>query len=395
MKNIVILGGGVGGLATATKLRRLLPRENRVTVIDRQEKQYYYPDLVWLIAGARKPEAIYRSLSVLPEKGIEFIHDEAISINFKRKEVVCQKSRVPYDLLVVATGADYDDRAFPGLAAGGYNIWSMEGTTALCQALASFRGGRVALVLPRLPVKCAGAIYEVAFILQDLFLGKAKTPAKAKTRVEEVEITIYTTEKSPFEYFGPRVSAFLTGLLEKAEIPVVTGCSVRDADPSRKKLLTRDGEYPYDLLLYAPVHRTGAVVQKSGLGNKEGWIPADPYRLETAREGVFALGDVTEIKLPGGGELSKYGSIATFQAQKLAANIAALLAGKKPKAEYKGTAASFFETNNGIFYPFFGSLYAEPAPRIHILPASRWWRAAKVLIEYMWFHKGKPVQKSR
>ena len=169
-------------------------------------------------------------------------------------------------------------------------------------------------------------------------------------------------------------------------------------DPGRRpfpeKALDEGGEYPYDLLFVCPGPPDRAVVQKSGLGNKEGWI-ADPYRLETAREGVFALGDVTEIKLPGGGELSKCGSIATFQAQKLAANIAALLAGKNPRLNIKGPPRASFETNNGVFYPFFGSLYAEPAPRIHILPASRWWRAAKVLIEYMWFHKGKPVQKSR
>ena len=89
--------------------------------------------------------------------------------------------------------------------------------------------------------------------------------------------------------------------------------------------------------------------------------PADPYHLETARKG-FVLGDAAEIKLPGGGELSKCGAIATFQAQKLAANIAALLSGKNPKARYKGTTASFFEINNGVFYPFFGSFYTEPEP---------------------------------
>ena len=60
----------------------------------------------------------------------------------------------------------------------------------------------------------------------------------------------------------------------------------------------------------------------------------------------------------------------------------------KPKARYKGTAASFFEANHGVFYPFFGSLYGEPDPRgIHILPGGRWWRAAKILIEYMWLHR--------
>lgn len=353
-----------------------------MTVIDRLEKQYYYPGLVWLISGTRKPEALYRSLSVLPEKGINFIHDEAVNIDFRKREVVCKQNRVPYDLLVVATGADYDDQAYPGLTAGGYNIWTMEGATALCKALDTFSGGRVALVLPRLPVKCTGALYEVAFILQDIFRAKGEKMADA------VEITIYTTEKSPLEAFGPRISAFLTGLLEKARIPVVTGCTVRDADPSRKKLLTKGGEYHYDLLLYAPVHRGSAVVKKSGLGNKEGWISADPYRLETAKEGVFVLGDAAEIKLPGGGELSKCGAIATFQSYKLAANIAALVAGKKPTADYKGNTVTLFEEKNGVIHPFFGSFYPEPSPRFRILPASRLWRAAKVLVEYNWLRKG-------
>ena len=77
MKNIVILGGGVGGLATATKLRRLLPRENRVTVIDRQENNST-TGLVWF--GTRKPEALYRSLS---SRRRDVIHDEAVNIDFK------------------------------------------------------------------------------------------------------------------------------------------------------------------------------------------------------------------------------------------------------------------------------------------------------------------------
>src|SRR5690554_3428867 len=100
MKNIVILGGGVGGLTTAARLRRLLPRKNRVIVIDRREKQYYYPGLPWLVSGTRKPEALYRNLSALPKKGIEFIRDEAVNIDFTKKEVICENGRVPYDLLV-------------------------------------------------------------------------------------------------------------------------------------------------------------------------------------------------------------------------------------------------------------------------------------------------------
>ncbi len=36
-KTIVILGGGFGGLSTAQQLRRVLPPEHRVVVVERQD----------------------------------------------------------------------------------------------------------------------------------------------------------------------------------------------------------------------------------------------------------------------------------------------------------------------------------------------------------------------
>jgi len=34
-RNVVILGGGIGGQVVAARLRRLLPREDRVIVVER------------------------------------------------------------------------------------------------------------------------------------------------------------------------------------------------------------------------------------------------------------------------------------------------------------------------------------------------------------------------
>ena len=42
-KTIVILGGGVGGLVAANRLRRLLNREHRVVLVDRSPWHSFAP----------------------------------------------------------------------------------------------------------------------------------------------------------------------------------------------------------------------------------------------------------------------------------------------------------------------------------------------------------------
>jgi len=42
-KTILILGGGVGGLVTANKLRRQLPSAHKIIIIDREAKHLHEP----------------------------------------------------------------------------------------------------------------------------------------------------------------------------------------------------------------------------------------------------------------------------------------------------------------------------------------------------------------
>ncbi len=74
--SVLVLGGGVGGLVTANRLRRKLDRDQRVVLIDREARHVFSPSLLWLIVGRRKPEAIVRDLARLERKGIEVVTAE-------------------------------------------------------------------------------------------------------------------------------------------------------------------------------------------------------------------------------------------------------------------------------------------------------------------------------
>ena len=70
-KTVLILGGGVGGVATARALRKRLSRQHRVVLVDRERDHVFAPSLLWLMVGRRTADGITRPLARLARKGIE------------------------------------------------------------------------------------------------------------------------------------------------------------------------------------------------------------------------------------------------------------------------------------------------------------------------------------
>ena len=73
MATTVILGGGVGGLVTASTLRRRLDRKHRIILVERQRQHVFTPSFLWMMLGWREPHEISRDLASLERKGIEVV----------------------------------------------------------------------------------------------------------------------------------------------------------------------------------------------------------------------------------------------------------------------------------------------------------------------------------
>ena len=99
-KKIIILGGGSGGIVCANELRKRLSEEHRVMLIDRDESHIFYPSLLWLILGWRKPEQIQRPLSALNKKKVEFIQGEVNGIDLENHLVKVNEQRLNYKVLL-------------------------------------------------------------------------------------------------------------------------------------------------------------------------------------------------------------------------------------------------------------------------------------------------------
>jgi NADH:ubiquinone reductase (H+-translocating) len=103
---VVIIGGGFGGLSAAKRLKHA-PVE--VTLIDRHNYHLFQPLLYQVATGALSPANIAAPLrNVLKnQKNTKVLLAEATRIDVARRRVILSDGEIPYDTLIVATGASH------------------------------------------------------------------------------------------------------------------------------------------------------------------------------------------------------------------------------------------------------------------------------------------------
>jgi NADH dehydrogenase len=103
--HVVIVGGGFGGLEAARKLKGA-PVD--VTVIDRYNHHLFQPLLYQVATAVLSPGDISAPIrQVLRGPNITVLLAEARSVDLERKVLISDGGEIPYDTLVLATGATH------------------------------------------------------------------------------------------------------------------------------------------------------------------------------------------------------------------------------------------------------------------------------------------------
>ena len=368
-KTVAILGGGVGGLVAANRLRRLLPREHRVVLVDRNVWHSFAPAFTSVMLGRKVSEQISRDLRRLERKGIEFIPAEISGIDLPRKTVHLSGKELTFDYLVLAMGAQYSAGDIAGLGTA-YTYYTLEGAEALREEIAALKSGRIAIVVPGVPYKCPAAPYEGALLLDHYY-------RRARLR-SGIEIHLFSPEPAPLPVAGQVVGQAVTEMLAGREVGFSPNSRLQSVDPAAKKLAFEDGSAaPYDLLIGVPLHEVPTVVREAGLAEPGGWVKVDRDTLATGFEGVYAVGDMTAISLASGKMLPKAGVFAHGEAEVVARNIAAEISDGQTRWAFGGEGACFLETGFGRAAYVKGNFFSEPEPELQMRPPGRLWRWVK------------------
>lgn len=380
-KTVLVLGGGIGGIVAATRLRQMLPREYRVVLVERESQHVFAPSFLWMMIGQRSAEQISRPLAALAKRGIELIQGTVERIDPAARTIRVDGKELSGDYVVIALGADLAPETIPGLAQAGHNFYTLSGAASLRDARLSVRSGRIVVLVSAMPFKCPGAPNEAAMLLE--------YDCRKRGVRDRVNIDLYTAEPGPMPVAGQAVSGVLREMIESKGIAYHPNHAVTAVDAAQRRISFANGASAgFDLLAYIPPHRAPQVVRDAGLCAESGWVPVDRGTLETKFSGVYAIGDVTGIMLTSINKpLPKAGVFAHNEAEVVAHNIARAITGKGTERRFTGDGECFLEGGDGRAAFGGGNFYADPAPQIRLRQPSTILHLGKVVYEKYWLFR--------
>jgi len=357
---MVILGGGFGGITAALELRRALPREHRVMLIERRETFMMGLRKQWLLTGAGKRGDGERPLAALRSKGVDVRRATVSAIDLARRVVRTGKEEFAFDHLVVALGAEPRPDLVPGFSAASFNMYDAEDVERLHARLSELRRGRVTIGIFGLPFKCPPAPYEAAMLLDQWFRKRGIR--------SEIDLRVFTPQPMTLPVAGKEASTVVQRLLEERGIAL--SLSKKASRIEGTNVVFDQETMTADVLIVVPPHRPPAIVKESGLATAGDWIGVDAHTMSTSHPRVWAVGDVTQIAMANDAPFPKAGVFAEAQGRAAAAAIVANVTGSPPATTFDGKGYCFVETGDGKASAIVGDFLRSPEPKVDVLPPS-------------------------
>ena len=361
MKHLLILGGGTGGTIMANKLVPVLDaREWQITLVDNSEKHYYQPGFLFVPFGIYNMRDVVKPRRQYLPAEVQLVISSIDHIDAdKNKVVLSDQSVLPYDYLIIATGADIHPEQNEGLVdeewgKSKFDFYTPEGANRLAQFLKEWKGGRLVVNPVEMPIKCPVAPLEFLFLADAYFTEKGMR--------DKVELRLATPLSGAFT--KPIASQILGEFLDRKKIEVTPDFDLARVDSKEMKLVAWDDtEVEYDLLVSVPTNMGDPCIGRSGLGNELNYVPTDKHTLQAkGHENIFVIGDATD--LPS----SKAGSVVHFQSEILFENFMEHIEKRPMPAQFDGHTNCFIESGfgKGLLIDF--NYETEPLPGKFPLP---------------------------
>lgn len=325
---------------------------------------------LWILSGIRTLDDSKIDLNKLGNRGIVYLNNKITEIDLASRAVKITGSFTPeikYDYLIIALGTEYATNEVGGfLENGGFNLYDPEQIPKLREKLLSLKKGRVAICIASIPYKCPPAPYEASLLINDILV-------KNGTR-GSIDIDIYTPAPITLPVAGAKVSQDVLNLLNNNHINFHPLHKIQTVLNMEKIEFENGNWINYNLLIGIPPHKVPGIVRNSGLVKQgQKWINVDKFSLKTDYENVFAIGDVTEIKINENVAIPKAGVFAEAQAKVVSQQIVDDIENDKNKQSsprFDGKGFCFMEVGDEKAGYVDADFYHEHGPATLLEPPS-------------------------
>ena len=336
--HIVVIGGGFAGLYTARGLKHV-PAD--VTVIDRHNYHLFQPLLYQVATAALNPSDIAAPIRGIlrRQKNVEVLLGEATSIDPAQKRVqLADGGEVPYDLLVVATGATHSyfghpewERDAPGLKTiddaleirrrvlTAFEAAERETDPEKQKALLTFvviGGGPTG-------VELAGALSEIArhTMVRDF----------RNIKSENARIILLEGKERVLPPYPPDLSEKARKQLVDLGVEVITDAVVTDVSDHEVRIGER--VIPTRTVLWGAGVQASPLARSLGVPlDRAGRVLVEPELTIPGHKDVFVLGDLAAVKQRDGSYVPGVAPAAIQAGQHTALNLERAVAGQPLRA---------------------------------------------------------------
>jgi len=294
---IVIVGGGAAGIATASSL---LARNRNldIAIIDPADTHYYQPG--WTMVGAGIFDAaatVHTMASVIPA-GVKWIKAAVTAFEPAEDAVILEGCRVvKYRYLIVCPGLKLDWAKVDGLVEtigrnGVTSNYRFDLAPYTWELVRNFKSGRALFTQPPMPIKCAGAPQKVMYLSGDHW--------QRNGHLDNIDIGFYTATPT---LFG--VAAYVPALMQYVDryhAKLNFQHNLVAIDGRAKKAWfekTAAGEpsstveADFDIIHVTPPQCAPDFIRVSPLADQAGWVDVDQGTLRHKKfANIYALGDV-------------------------------------------------------------------------------------------------------
>lgn len=339
LSRIVIVGAGFGGLKAAKALRHA---NAHVTVIDRQNHHLFQPLLYWVATAGLSPADISSPIrSILhSQKNTEVMMAEVTGVDLEQQRVLMGEHAVPYDYLVLATGAHDNyfghpewEQYAPGLKSItdatsirrrillAFEAAEIESDPRKIQSLLTF----VLVGAGPTGVEMSGAIAELAH----------KALASDFRHIDTKSARIILVEAAPriLATFPPSLARKTKRKLERMGVEVRENSPVTQVDEHG---LVIDGEYieAHNIIWSAGVSASPAGKWLGAEADRAGRVKVESDLSLPGHPNVFVIGDTASLAQDGK-PLPGVAPVAMQQGHYVASLIMQRIAGKEQHKPFR------------------------------------------------------------
>jgi NADH dehydrogenase len=345
---IVIVGGGFGGLSAAWALRRAT---TPVTLIDKRNHHLFQPLLYQVATAGLSPANIaYPIRSLFRRNCNTFIMlDEVISIDLLGREIATSQGNVPYDFLILAAGAEssyFGHREWSEHAPGlksledaleirrrillAFELAEREPNEARRRVLLTF----VVIGSGPTGVELAGAIAEISreVIVSDF---RRIDPREARIILLEAGQRILPT-------FDERLAAKAATALQQRGVELLVRTPVKAVGPEFVQL--EFAEIKAQTVIWAAGVAASSLAQTLGVElDRGGRVKVEADLTISGHPEVFVIGDLAALTDSNGNRMPALAAVAIQEGRCAARNIQRALANqpyKRFRYGDKGTLAT-------------------------------------------------------